>query len=287
MSCSYAKGAWEVRWRDTAGRQRSKRFKDEAAARAFDGAIRDQATGERDKGRHGQAGGVYPCTVAAGTRRRYVVRRSDGSLTSKRGFSSETAARDARRRAVEQVVRREVVHTRETFGQHWARWLERRKPYLESGTWGSSCGATSLHKARIRRQAASVRSGCPDTVWKASTPQKSAPRSCRQYFAHAVAARRMSSSLVWLVRSSSGITHSSQPAPGEFARQAVGSPAVMMSALPVGLCDDAPHASCNGIDVPVEGAGTHDVPASVSDRDRGVHVGFAVLPHGSLAARGD
>jgi integrase len=137
MSCSYAKGAWEVRWRDTAGRQRSKRFKDEAAARAFDGAIRDQATGDRDKGRHGQAGGVYPYKMAAGTRWRYVVRRSDGSMTSKRGFSSETAARDARRRAVEQVVRREVVHTRETFGQHWAPWLERRKPYLESGTWGA------------------------------------------------------------------------------------------------------------------------------------------------------
>jgi hypothetical protein len=58
-------------------------------------------------------------------------------MTSKRGFSSEGAARDARRRTVEQVVRREVVHTRETFGQHWARWLERRKPYLESGTRGA------------------------------------------------------------------------------------------------------------------------------------------------------
>jgi integrase len=137
MSCSYAKGAWEVRWRDTAGRQRSQRFKDEAAAHAFDGAIRAQGTGERDKGRHGQAGGVYPYRTTAGTRWRYVLRRSDGSMTSKRGFSSKTAAAAARRRAVEQVARREVVHTRETFGQHWARWLERRKPYLESGTWGA------------------------------------------------------------------------------------------------------------------------------------------------------
>jgi hypothetical protein len=64
MSCSYAKCAWEVRWRDSAGRQRSKRFTDEAAARAFDGAIRDHVTGERDKGRHGQAGGVYPYKTA-------------------------------------------------------------------------------------------------------------------------------------------------------------------------------------------------------------------------------
>jgi integrase len=117
--------------------QRSKRFKEGAAVRALDGAIRDEATGERDKGRHGQAGGVYPYKMAAGTRWRYVVRRSDGSMTSKRGFSSETAARDARRRAVEQVARREVVHSRETFGEFWARWLQRRKPYLEPGTWGA------------------------------------------------------------------------------------------------------------------------------------------------------
>jgi hypothetical protein len=37
-----------------------------------------------------------------------VVRRSDGSMTSKRGFASEKAARDARRRAVERTERGEV-----------------------------------------------------------------------------------------------------------------------------------------------------------------------------------
>jgi hypothetical protein len=36
MSCSFAKGAREVRWRDGTGRQRSKRFCDEQAARALD-----------------------------------------------------------------------------------------------------------------------------------------------------------------------------------------------------------------------------------------------------------
>jgi integrase len=41
----------------------------------------------------------------------------------------------ARRRLVEQVERREVVHTQETFGDYWARWLARRKPDLEAGTW--------------------------------------------------------------------------------------------------------------------------------------------------------
>ena len=46
-------------------------------------------------------------------------------MTSKRGFTSETAARDARRRAVEQVERREFVHTNGTFGAFWSRWLAR------------------------------------------------------------------------------------------------------------------------------------------------------------------
>ncbi len=26
-------------------------------------------------------------------------------------------------------------HTKETFGDYWRRWLERRRPYLEAGTW--------------------------------------------------------------------------------------------------------------------------------------------------------
>jgi hypothetical protein len=65
MSCSHAKGAWEVRWRDATGRQRSKRFRDEAAAKAFDESIHDHGVAERSKGRHGQAGGVYPYETAS------------------------------------------------------------------------------------------------------------------------------------------------------------------------------------------------------------------------------
>ena len=61
--------------------------------------------------------------------------RSDGSQTSKRGFTSQRTAANARRRLVEQVERREVVHTTETFGFYWERWLARRRPYLEEGTW--------------------------------------------------------------------------------------------------------------------------------------------------------
>jgi integrase len=137
MSCSHAKRAWEVRWRDASGRQRSKRFRSEEAAREFDASIHDHGVAERKTVRHGQSGGVYPYETSSGTRWRYVARRSDGSMTSKRGFTSETLARDARRRAVEKVERREVVHTNQTFRTFWSRWLQRRKPYLEPGTWAA------------------------------------------------------------------------------------------------------------------------------------------------------
>jgi hypothetical protein len=40
-----------------------------------------------------------------------------------------------RRRQLERVERREVVHTKETFGEFFPRWLTRRKPYLEDGSW--------------------------------------------------------------------------------------------------------------------------------------------------------
>jgi hypothetical protein len=78
---------------------------------------------------------VYASRTADGTRWRFVFRRSDGTQTSKRGFSSERAARDAERRLIEQVERSDLRDTRETFGGYWERWLARRRPYLEPGTW--------------------------------------------------------------------------------------------------------------------------------------------------------
>jgi hypothetical protein len=78
---------------------------------------------------------VYSYRTADGIRWRFVYPRSDGTPTSKRGFHSPRAARDARRRLIEQVERGEVRHTKETFGAYWERWLARRRPYLEPGTW--------------------------------------------------------------------------------------------------------------------------------------------------------
>jgi hypothetical protein len=48
---------------------------------------------------------VYAHRTAEATRWRFVYRRSDGTQTTTRGFTSERAARDARRRLIEQVER--------------------------------------------------------------------------------------------------------------------------------------------------------------------------------------
>jgi integrase len=136
VSYGFVKGAWEVRWRDGSGRQRSRRFRSEEAASEFDESMRELHASAR-RAQYGSSGGVYPYETAAGTRWRCSVKRSDGSYTSKRGFTSKKAATDARRRLVEKLERGEVRHTKETFGDFWARWLDRRKPYLEQGTWGA------------------------------------------------------------------------------------------------------------------------------------------------------
>ena len=137
MSVRLHRGGWEARWRDAAGRQRARRFASEDAARAFDEAIAEVSPAARraDTARHGRSGGVYSYRTAEGVRWRFVYRRSDGTQTTKRGFASERAARDARRRLIEQIERGEVRHTTQTFGGYWEQWLHRRRPYLEPGTW--------------------------------------------------------------------------------------------------------------------------------------------------------
>jgi integrase len=137
MSFRLVQGRWEVRWRDATGRHRSKRFRSDESAKEFDESIHDHEVAERRQGQHGNGGGVYPYKTAGGTKWRCSVKRSDGSFTSKRGFTSKKAAQDARRRLTEKEERGEVRHTKETFGAFWSRWLDRRKPYLEEGTWAA------------------------------------------------------------------------------------------------------------------------------------------------------
>lgn len=119
---------WVVRWRE-AGRQRARRFARERAARAFEARV---SPGPREipTSHHG----VYTYETTDGTRWRYLFRQSDGRLTSRRGFTSRSAALSARAIAVEQVRRGEVRATRDTFGEFWARVLEAKRPYVTAGT---------------------------------------------------------------------------------------------------------------------------------------------------------
>src|SRR5947209_4837421 len=123
MSVRQDRGAWEVRWRDDSGRRRARRFQSEVAARDFDQSLRVPSPSPSTPGpaAYGSGGGVYAYRTTAGVRWRFVYRRTDGTQTTKRGFLSEKAARDARRRLIEQIERGEVRHTRETFETYWTR----------------------------------------------------------------------------------------------------------------------------------------------------------------------
>jgi hypothetical protein len=134
MSVQEDRGRWVVRWRDGSGRQRGKRFESEAAAREFDGTLVDVAPRERRSDGGLRGSGVYAYPTARGTRWYFKARGSDGVQVTRRGFTSERAARDAKRRLVEQVERARCA----TPSSHLASTGSagsRRKPYLEPGTW--------------------------------------------------------------------------------------------------------------------------------------------------------
>jgi hypothetical protein len=135
MSVHADRGGWIVRWRDGGGRQRGRRFASEELARGFDAGIQEVGPRERRVLPASEGAGVYPYARKAGTRWYFKARDSTGQQTTRRGFASERAARTAKRRLTEQVERGEVRHTRESFGTFWQRWLARRRPYLEAGTW--------------------------------------------------------------------------------------------------------------------------------------------------------
>jgi len=63
-----------------------------------------------------------------------VYRQSDGSLSSRRGFTSRGAAVRARRRLLESVDRGEVKVSRENFGAYWERFCAERRAYMTAGS---------------------------------------------------------------------------------------------------------------------------------------------------------
>ena len=114
-----------VRWRE-AGGQRSKRFRLEEDAMAFDevsrGPARQQASApEPSPGTSGA--GVYAYSTNAGVRYRFVFRQTDGTLSSRSGFRRRQAAAAARRKVIESVDRREITVCREDFADFWERFV--------------------------------------------------------------------------------------------------------------------------------------------------------------------
>jgi integrase len=137
-----------VRWRED-GRQRARRFSSEAEADEFDALVNPDGRGAQRRRRsrasvvarvsridaeQDRRDGVYPYPTKGGVRWRFVYRQSDGSLSSRRGFTSRTAAATARRKLVESVERGEITVCRETFGAFWERFVAARRPYMTAGS---------------------------------------------------------------------------------------------------------------------------------------------------------
>ena len=86
----------------------------------------------RSTGTHGS---IYAYKTRAGTRYRFVFRDSRGKQTTRRGFTSRAAARKERERLMGRVHRGEVRVSRESLESYWRGYLQRRRPYLEDGSW--------------------------------------------------------------------------------------------------------------------------------------------------------
>jgi hypothetical protein len=127
---------YRVRWRE-AGRQRSRRFVARDEAEDFAASITIPAPSVprvMTASAAPNGDGVYAYGTAAGMRWRFVFRQSDGSLTTRLGFASRSAAVAARRTAIEQVLRGEVRASRETSAEFWEATLEVKRPYVTPGT---------------------------------------------------------------------------------------------------------------------------------------------------------
>jgi hypothetical protein len=146
-----SRSRWVVRWYD-AGRQRSRRFQDEHAARAFEPtAYRRRWRNARPPRRHSptkSSGFARAWIMSSGDRRprrdqaastpyatrdgvrwSIAVTRPDGTMTTRRGFTTHAAACQARDR---------LAHTPPagpdmSFGRFWREWLAAKQPHVTEG----------------------------------------------------------------------------------------------------------------------------------------------------------
>jgi hypothetical protein len=147
-----------VRWRENA-RRRVRRFDTPEEAEAFERSLAEPAPGaekpqdpevaalERrlaeleaklaaaSEQTDAPGDGVFPYETKQGTRYGFKFRQSDGTSSTRRGFTSRRAARAAKRELEESIRRGEVKVARGWFQAFWNRFLAERKPYLTRGTY--------------------------------------------------------------------------------------------------------------------------------------------------------
>lgn len=142
-----ARNRYVVRWRDGSQR-RCRRFQTEDEAMRFESLLDlrppgrpmlddDAPSTNRDSvGRpSNQRDGVYAYETNDGVFWRFVFRQSDGALSTRRGFTSRTAAATARRRLVESISRGEVKVCREDFETFWNRFVGEKRAYMTTGSY--------------------------------------------------------------------------------------------------------------------------------------------------------
>lgn len=155
MSVQYdrSRARFVVRWR-VDGRQRVRRFSSEPEAARFDADVNPHGRAAQraaHPGGHEAAvdqvaeiaatrsareprDGVYPYATTGGVRWRFVYRQSDGTLSTRRGFTSRTAAATARRKLVESISRGQVKVCREDFETFWNRFTAEKRAYMTAGS---------------------------------------------------------------------------------------------------------------------------------------------------------
>jgi hypothetical protein len=146
-----SRNRWVVRWYD-GGRQRSRRFHDEQAARHFNAdrvaaktAARDATTAivamelaqvrarvdkvERQWPADARTTGVFPYPTRAGVRWRIAVTREDGTASTRRGYATHEAACHVRDR----LASADRAAAGVSFARFWRRWLADERSYLTAG----------------------------------------------------------------------------------------------------------------------------------------------------------
>jgi integrase len=138
MHYDASRGKYTVRWTED-GRRRIMRFDTEQEAVEFEASLTVRphephapavATNEPSRG-----DGIYPYQTGTGVRWRFVFRQSDGTMSSRRGFSSRRAAARARERLKESIRRGEVKVARETFAEFWESVLVQKRRYVTAGSY--------------------------------------------------------------------------------------------------------------------------------------------------------